>query len=117
MANCISAHAVRYTDLREVMDRGVMYVADLYIDKAKVMPVFRRPRSLPQSTLTTSQALLSPIAHIPTLDTLHSLILLAWAEQKRNRMTSFCMYGEVSTCHFPIDYHSMTRLPPFVRWP
>ena len=36
MANCIAAHAVRYAEVPEVTERGVMYVADLYIDKAKV---------------------------------------------------------------------------------
>ena len=36
MANCIAALSVRYAEVPEVMERGVMYVADLYIDKAKV---------------------------------------------------------------------------------
>ncbi|KAJ3532712.1 hypothetical protein NM688_g7384 [Phlebia brevispora] len=77
MANCIAALAVRYSELPEVLHRGVMYVTDQYIDKAKT--------------------LLMAEEHIPTtLDTLHSLILLAWAEYKRNRLTHFCRFGEAS---------------------
>ena len=37
MANCIAALAVKFVELPDVLTRGVMYVTDQYIDKAKVM--------------------------------------------------------------------------------
>ncbi|KAF7795508.1 hypothetical protein EIP86_006670 [Pleurotus ostreatoroseus] len=76
MANCIAALAVKFVELPDVLTRGVMYVTDQYIDKAK--------------------ALLVTVVQVPTVDTLHSLILLAWAEYKRNRFTHFCSYGQLA---------------------
>ena len=36
LANCIAAHAVRFTDIPEVTKRGVMHASDQYCDRAKV---------------------------------------------------------------------------------
>jgi hypothetical protein len=41
LANCIAAHAVRFTDIPEVTRRGIMHASDQYCDRAKV----RRRRS------------------------------------------------------------------------
>lgn len=76
LANCIAAHAVHFADMPEVTRRGVMHVSDLYCDCAK--------------TLLTAEL------EAPTLDTLHALILLAWAESNRNRLTEFCAYGQMA---------------------
>ncbi|EKM54162.1 uncharacterized protein PHACADRAFT_257807 [Phanerochaete carnosa HHB-10118-sp] len=77
LANCIAAHAVHYADMPEVTKRGIMHVSDLYCDRAK--------------------GLLASELEAPTLDTLHALILLAWAESNRNRSTEFCAYGQTAT--------------------
>ena len=36
LANCIAAHAVRFTDIPEVTTRGSLYATDQYCDRAKV---------------------------------------------------------------------------------
>ena len=41
LANCIAAHAVRFADIAEVTQRGIMHVSDQYCDCAKVWP-YRR---------------------------------------------------------------------------
>ncbi|GJE95835.1 Zn(II)2Cys6 transcription factor [Phanerochaete sordida] len=76
LANCIAAHGVRYSELPEVTKRGVTHVSDAYCDTAKT--------------------LLAGEVEAPTLDTLHALILLAWAEHNRSRLTEFYAYGQMA---------------------
>ncbi|KIP08496.1 hypothetical protein PHLGIDRAFT_88151 [Phlebiopsis gigantea 11061_1 CR5-6] len=81
LANCIAAHAVCFVDIPEVTKRGIMHVSDQYCDNAK--------------------ALILREVTAPSMDTLHALILLSWAEYNRYRYTEFCFYGQraISMAH------------------
>ncbi|KAI0693010.1 hypothetical protein BC835DRAFT_1355108 [Cytidiella melzeri] len=76
-ANCIAALAVRYVDIPEVNERGAVRAADDYALLAK--------------------SLAGPaIAEGPHMDTLHSLILLAWVEYNQHRQVEFSHYGQLA---------------------
>ncbi|PPQ98406.1 hypothetical protein CVT24_004085 [Panaeolus cyanescens] len=66
LANCIAAMAVKHSHLPEFTARELHNVAENYIDLAK--------------------NLLSSIAHSPSLDTLHSLMLVCWFEHTHHRL-------------------------------
>lgn len=79
LANCIAAHAVlvQQSDIiPEAQQRRSMHIADQYCDTAK--------------------ALVTTICNVPRLDTLHALILIAWADFKRERYTEFTAYGRMA---------------------
>ncbi|PFH52066.1 hypothetical protein AMATHDRAFT_57886 [Amanita thiersii Skay4041] len=72
LANCIAAMASKYSTYPELSVRGLHAVSETYVENAK--------------------NLLSSVAHIPTFDTLHALILLSWSEYKNNRLQGFRAY-------------------------
>ncbi|CCL99846.1 uncharacterized protein FIBRA_01870 [Fibroporia radiculosa] len=71
VATGIAALAAWYSDLPEVLQRGAADVSGAYCAHAK--------------------ALVSR-GQLASLDTVHGLILLAWAEYKRSRMVDFCSH-------------------------
>ncbi|KAF5386139.1 hypothetical protein D9615_002347 [Tricholomella constricta] len=73
LSNSIAAIASRYADtIPELVVRGLHNVSETYLDNAKTIG--------------------GSISHIPTMDTLHALILLTWSEYKNNRASSFRSY-------------------------
>ncbi|KIY43304.1 hypothetical protein FISHEDRAFT_78648 [Fistulina hepatica ATCC 64428] len=74
IATCIAASAARYSDIPELTARGLTYVSEIYINNAR--------------------ALLQQDQFRPTMDNLHSLILLAWTEYKNSRVQAFTSYAE-----------------------
>jgi len=75
LANCIAAIASRYSNIPELSVRGLHNVAEAYTENAK--------------------NILNSIAHIPTFDTLHALMLLSWSEYKINRIAGFRAYCQL----------------------
>ncbi|KAF8633642.1 hypothetical protein AX15_001329 [Amanita polypyramis BW_CC] len=75
LANCIASIASRYSTYPELTMRGLHTVSETYLENAK--------------------NLLSSIAHVPTFDTLHALILLCWSEYKNNRLHGFRAYYQM----------------------
>ncbi|KAK2467851.1 hypothetical protein APHAL10511_000146 [Amanita phalloides] len=75
LANCIASMASRYSTYPELAVRGLHNVSETYLENAK--------------------SLLSPIAHVPSLDTIHALILLCWSEYKNNRIHGFRAYYQM----------------------
>lgn len=67
--------------------------------------------------LLSAQALVTTICNVPRLDTLHALILIAWADFKRERYTEFTAYGRVCpslpVAHYKTDQHHRWPFP----WP
>ncbi|KAJ7287758.1 hypothetical protein C8J57DRAFT_1284831, partial [Mycena rebaudengoi] len=76
LANCIAAMATRYSTLSELTVRGLHNVAETYGDNAKTI--------------------LAAIAHIPSMDTLHGLMLLSWSEYKNNRIPGLRDYCQMA---------------------
>ncbi|TFK44488.1 hypothetical protein BDQ12DRAFT_673081 [Crucibulum laeve] len=76
IANCIAAMASRYSTLPELVARGLHNVSDAYLENAKTV--------------------LNSVAHIPSIETLHGLILLSWAEYKSNKIPSFRLYCQAA---------------------
>jgi hypothetical protein len=82
LSNCIAAMAARVSALPELQARGLQNVVDAFADNAK--------------------AILNSVSHIPSLNNLHALILLAWVEYRSNR---------IAGSNFP--YPDTTALPGF----
>ncbi|KAJ7232766.1 hypothetical protein B0H12DRAFT_1144786 [Mycena haematopus] len=76
LANCIAAMATRYSTMSELTVRGLHNVAETYGDNAK--------------------NILASIAHIPSMDTLHGIMLLSWSEYKNNRITGLRTYCQMA---------------------
>jgi len=76
LANCVASMASRYSNIPELTVRGLHNVAETYADNAKTI--------------------LSSVAHIATIDTLHALMLLSWSEYKNNRMSGFRTYCQMA---------------------
>ena len=76
LANCIAAMASRFSNLPELTVRGLHNVAETYTDNAKTI--------------------LSSVAHIPSMDTLHAIMLLSWSEYKNNRISGFRTYYQMA---------------------
>ncbi|KDQ49375.1 hypothetical protein JAAARDRAFT_143529 [Jaapia argillacea MUCL 33604] len=76
LANCIAALASRFSDLPQLTTQGLPNVAESYCSNAK--------------------NILSPIMHVPALDSLHALILIAMSEFKSNRASGFRAYSEMA---------------------
>ncbi|KAF8732391.1 hypothetical protein AX14_004466 [Amanita brunnescens Koide BX004] len=74
LANCIASMAARYSTYPE-LTRGLHSASETYLENAK--------------------NLLSSIAHVPSFDTLHALILLCWSEYKNNRIHGFRGYYQM----------------------
>jgi len=69
LANCIAAMASQVSNLPELSNRGLHNVSESYIDVAK--------------------NLLPSVAHLPSMETLHSIILLSWFEHSHHRLPGF----------------------------
>ncbi|KAF5345321.1 hypothetical protein D9758_008496 [Tetrapyrgos nigripes] len=69
MANSIAALAVQYSVLPELTVRGPHNVAEAYVECARNA--------------------ISPVAHIPSVDTMHACMLLAWYEYRLGRYSAF----------------------------
>ncbi|KAJ7209627.1 hypothetical protein GGX14DRAFT_534959 [Mycena pura] len=76
LANCIAAMATRYSTLPDLTVRGLHNVAETYGDNAKTI--------------------LASIAHIPSMDTLHGVMLLSWSEYKNNRIPGLRSYCQMA---------------------
>ncbi|KAJ7928548.1 hypothetical protein B0H13DRAFT_1597627 [Mycena leptocephala] len=76
LANCIATMATRYSTLSELTVRGLHNVAETYGDNAK--------------------NILASVAHIPSMDTLHGVMLLAWSEYKNNRIPGLRTYCQMA---------------------
>ncbi|KAJ6497818.1 hypothetical protein C8R45DRAFT_140751 [Mycena sanguinolenta] len=76
LANCIAAMATRYSTMSELTVRGLHNVAETYSDNAK--------------------NILASIAHIPSMDTLHGIMLLSWSEYKNNRIPGLRTYCQLA---------------------
>ncbi|PPQ96810.1 hypothetical protein CVT26_006211 [Gymnopilus dilepis] len=72
LANCIAAMAVKHSSLTDFSVRDLHNLAENYIDVAK--------------------QLLSGVGHVPTLDTLHAIMLLCWFEHSHHRLPGFRTY-------------------------
>jgi len=74
LANCLAAMAVKHSNLPELAMsmRELHNIAENYIDIAK--------------------GLISSAAHIPSLETLHGLMLLCWFEHQHHRLPGFRTY-------------------------
>ncbi|KIK68929.1 hypothetical protein GYMLUDRAFT_188254 [Collybiopsis luxurians FD-317 M1] len=77
MANCVAALAASYSTNPDLTVRGLHNVAETYANSAKTA--------------------VHAVSHIPSIDTLHALMLLAWYEYKANRLSSFREYAELSS--------------------
>ncbi|KAI0365667.1 hypothetical protein BV20DRAFT_724463 [Pilatotrama ljubarskyi] len=73
LANCIAASAARYSTMPEIHQIGSANVADVYCQMAK--------------------ALIPSNAEAVSLDDVHALVLLSWAECQRGRTTTFNTYA------------------------
>ncbi|KAJ7497054.1 hypothetical protein FB451DRAFT_1209882 [Mycena latifolia] len=76
LANCIAAMATRYSTLSELTVRGLHNVAETYGENAK--------------------NILASINHIPSMDTLHGVMLLSWSEYKNNRIPGLRSYCQTA---------------------
>lgn len=73
LSNSIAAIAARYADnISELVVRGLHNVSETYLDNAKTIG--------------------GSISHVPSMDTVHALILISWSEYKNNRASSFRSY-------------------------
>lgn len=90
----------RLSALLEIAQIGPANVADVYCQMAKVSPT--SPLWRPGGLTISLQSLVPPDSKAVTVDTLHAVMLLAWAEQKRGRHTMFSAYARVrhSSIHF-----------------
>ncbi|KAI0356277.1 hypothetical protein OH77DRAFT_1401438 [Trametes cingulata] len=76
LANCIAASAARYSTLPQIQQIGSANVADVYCQMAKV--------------------LISSNAEAASLDHVHALMLLSWAECQRGRSSAFSTYAKLA---------------------
>ncbi|KAI0055102.1 hypothetical protein BV25DRAFT_1843188 [Artomyces pyxidatus] len=77
LANAIAGVACRYSQSPEIVGRGTSVVANAYCDMAK--------------------HLLSESSHVPYIEILHTVIIIAWSEYKHGRASGFLQYSEMAT--------------------
>ena len=80
---------IRFSNIPELTIRGLHNVAESYLDSAKVC---RRPTTIGRLVGSLNpifpQGLVNPVIHIPSMETLHAVMLLAWADYKNGKHTS-----------------------------
>ncbi|KAI0645488.1 hypothetical protein C8Q79DRAFT_695996 [Trametes meyenii] len=76
LANCLAASAARYSALPEIQQVGPANAADVYCQMAK--------------------GLIPPNGAPASLDAVHALMLLAWAEYRRGRLVVFSAYARTA---------------------
>ncbi|KAI9510919.1 hypothetical protein F5148DRAFT_1175213 [Russula earlei] len=77
LANSIAALAARYSQSSDVLARGATAVSNAYADAAK--------------------RLLHDSSHVPYIEILHAVIVLAWSEYKAGRMAGPTEYSQMAT--------------------
>ena len=116
LANSIASLAARYSQSSDVLARGATAVSNAYGDAAKVCPL-----SLPSlASLLHSdhgfnpQRLLHDSSHVPYIEILHAVIVLAWSEYKAGRVAGPTEYSQVrvSPC---LPHHSCERFAHYSR--
>jgi hypothetical protein len=93
LANSIASLAARYSQSSDVLGRGTSAVSNAYADVAKVRVLSVLETLL--SSNTESQRLLHDSSHVPYIEILHAVIVLAWAEYKTGRMAGPTEYSQV----------------------
>jgi len=76
LSNCIASLAVRSSNAPELALRGLHNVAEIYGDNAKTA--------------------LSSVSQMPSMETLHGLMLLSWSEYKDNHISNFRLYCQTA---------------------
>jgi len=77
LANSIASLAARYSQSSDVLVRGASAVSNAYTDVAK--------------------RLLHDSSHVPYIEILHAVIVLAWSEYKAGRMAGPTEYSQMAT--------------------
>jgi hypothetical protein len=98
LANSIASLAARYSQSSDVMTRGATAVSNAYAEAAKVgyvPPSFKCHFELTRRALSLSQRLLHDSSHVPYIEILHAVIVLAWAEYKCGRVAGPTEYSQV----------------------
>lgn len=105
LANSIASLAARYSQSSDVVTRGATAVSSAYADTAKVC-LFNL-RFLTRLSLFL-QSLLHDSSHVPYIEILHAVIVLAWGEYKAGRVAGPTEYSQVSVPR-PNKYLSRSR--------
>ncbi|KAF8200739.1 hypothetical protein BJ912DRAFT_579336 [Pholiota molesta] len=71
LANCIAAMTVKHSNLTDISQRELHNIAESYIDNAKHV---------------------LSVSHMPSLDTLHGIMLICWLEHNHHRLPGFRTY-------------------------
>jgi hypothetical protein len=98
------------SSLPELSIRGLHNVSESYIDVAKVNPHISVP-SLTQPF--PNQNLLPSVAHLPSMETLHSIILLSWFEHSHHRLPGNSCLQHLSPRQLILHRQASA---PFVEW-
>ena len=95
LANSIASLAARYSQSSDVLVRGASAVSNAYTDVAKVgiLSVLSQPSF---RLKFHPQRLLHDSSHVPYIEILHAVIVLAWSEYKAGRMSGPTEYSQVS---------------------
>ncbi len=91
LANSIASLAARYSQSSDVLVRGASAVSNAYTDVAKVgvLSVLSDP------SFRLTEDLLHDSSHVPYIEILHAVIVLAWSEYKAGRMAGPTEYSQV----------------------
>jgi hypothetical protein len=96
LANSIASLAARYSQSPDVLSRGASAVSTAYADAAKVSASSFHPlRSLLNKDSPPQQRLLHDSSHVPYIEILHAVIVLAWSEYKAGRVAGPTEYSQV----------------------
>lgn len=85
----------RFSNIPELTVRGLHNVAETYTDNAKVRVRFFDSHETFHSS-GFAQTIFSSIAHSPTMDMLHALILLSWSEYKNNQVAGMWSHPQLT---------------------
>ncbi|CDO69258.1 hypothetical protein BN946_scf185042.g160 [Trametes cinnabarina] len=95
LANVLAAGAAEFSTFPAVHKIGAANVSDVYCHMAKVRHSLDT-RPTPSLRLIGQQHMIPPEGTPATLETLHAIMLLAWAERKRGKQESFAQYAAIS---------------------
>jgi hypothetical protein len=97
LANSIASLAARYSQSSDVLVRGASAVSNAYTDVAKVgvLSVLSQPSFRLTEGHLRAQRLLHDSSHVPYIEILHAVIVLAWSEYKAGRMSGPTEYSQV----------------------
>jgi len=96
LANSIASLAARHSQSSDVLVRGASAVSNTYTDMAKVgvLSVLSEP-IFHLTDHPHTQRLLHDSSHVPYIEILHAVIVLAWSEYKAGRMAGPTEYSQV----------------------